>query len=458
MELVKDVAAALPLLGSVCVVGVTLGIPIIGRASRAVFVGVHSKLFGRPTLRSVRTADVAALSARIDALPDKFFIEVFGDKGVGKTAIVETATAHRFGVVHMTVDARQPRGDILDKAFRQVARVPFQFMPASESAKRVAWWHRLIFRCRPIIVLSHKEQRPSSEAERAIIAMHEKFTELSGAARNLADCGFLPIIDASSNSIESWETGREVLFQFGPMTKELLLSLPQFQVLFDKLREAGLLDAAWGILGGVPIEWAQLNHHVRLDSDAFATAVKTTIVDIVKESAQEWDSQLTFQPYMAPVHALFTDTDTHCGVDAVDEAVVSAYLKPLGKFRPIPDKVLRMLPNSDLEPATPIMAVVLRLGLTGVKWKKLTFDGLIAMMNESRGNCCLHCEFIVCYHKACGMPAVLCQIAKLPCLSKPPRRTDGSGVLQKNLPCCARHWYVSVFVAHCRHSYRTRDE
>jgi hypothetical protein len=404
---------------------------------------------------SLRTADVDALKADIAALPDEFFIKVFGEKGVGKTTIVKTATAHRFGVVHMTVDTRQLRGDILDKAFRQVARVPFQFMPASESAKRVAWWHRLIFRCRPIIVLSYSEQRPDpSQAE----VRKEYYSELSGAARELANCGFLPIIDASSNSLESWKTGREVLLQFGPMTKELLLSLPQFEVLFDKLREAGLLDVAWSILGGVPIEWTKLNRHVKLDSDAFATAVKTTIVDIVKESAREWDSQLTSQPYMAPVHALFTDTDTHCGVDALDEADVSAYLKPLGKFRPIPDKVLRMLANSNLEPATPIMAVVLRLGLTDEKRKKLTFDGLIAMMSESRGNCGLHCEFIVCSHKACGMPAVLCQIAKLPCLSKPPRRTDGSGVLQKCLPCCACHWYVSVFVAHYRHSYRTRNE
>ena len=87
-----------------CIFADTVG-PQFGPV-RAVFVGVHSKLFGRPTLRSVRTADVAALSARIDALPDKFFIEVFGDKGVGKMTIVETATAHRFGVVHMTVDAR----------------------------------------------------------------------------------------------------------------------------------------------------------------------------------------------------------------------------------------------------------------------------------------------------------------------------------------------------------------
>ncbi len=123
MELVKGglelVAAALPLLGSVGVVGivgVTLG-PRIGRAGRAVYVGVRSKLFGRPTMYSLRTADVAALKADIAALPDKYFIKVLGEKGVGKTTIVETATAHRFGVVHMTVDTRQLRGDILDKAW-----------------------------------------------------------------------------------------------------------------------------------------------------------------------------------------------------------------------------------------------------------------------------------------------------------------------------------------------------
>jgi hypothetical protein len=104
-----------------------------------------------------------------------------------------------------------------------------------------------------------------------------------------------------------------------------------------------LLDVAWGILGGVPIEWGKLNRHASLDSDAFATAVKTTIVDIVQESALEWRSQVTSQPYMAPVHALFTDTDTHCGVDAVHTSDLNAFLKPLGKARPTPDKVLRML-------------------------------------------------------------------------------------------------------------------
>jgi hypothetical protein len=241
-------AAALPLLGSVDVVGVTIG-PKIGPV-RAVFVGVCSKLFGGPTLYSVRNADVAALKAEINALPDKIFIKVFGEKGVGKTTIVETATAHRFGVargvVHVTVDARQLRGDILDKAFRQVARVPFQFMPAAESAKRVAWWHRLIFRCRPIIVLSYIEQwADPSQAE----ARRDYYSDLSGAARQLADCGFLPIIDASSNSLESWKTGREMLLQFGPMTKELLLSLPQFDVLFGKLHDAGLAGCGVGHLG-----------------------------------------------------------------------------------------------------------------------------------------------------------------------------------------------------------------
>jgi hypothetical protein len=65
---------------------------------------------------------------------------------------------------------------------------------------------------------------------------------------------------------------------------------------------------------------------------------------------------------------------------------VTGYLVPGGSQRPAPDKVLRLVPGVVLEPATPTLAVILRLKLSGVVASELSFDQLVTRINNPRAS------------------------------------------------------------------------
>ncbi len=342
---------------------------------RALILALRSKVSFAPERYSQRTTDVAKLRSIIERLPKDDFIRVYGEKGVGKSTIIDTAVAHRVGVLRLSLDNCLSRQDVRTSVHRALAGLPL-FLDPEASAKRVIKWHTRLFRCRPVVILGYDEHTFTGE-----------FNDFPAASRSLALDGLIVIVDASTNMQPEKLTGREELFLLGPMSKDVLLQLPQFQQLFARLRGLELLDAVWDILGGVPTAWEQLNRHYMLADDAdFVSAVKDTVVTVVKRAAKEWRNQLTFSPYMASVHRLFADTDTHRGVDSVADGVVTGYLVPLGKSRPVPDKVLRLVPGEILEPATPTMAVILRLGLSGVVASELSFDQLVARINKSRAS------------------------------------------------------------------------
>lgn len=396
-------------------VGGLAGAPKVLGFTRALWVGWRSQLFWEPRHASQRTADVAALRNIMHSLPNDYFINVFGEKGVGKTTIIETVTAHRYGVFRVPITPQLDRDQIKERVFREFAHVSFLSAYAKDSAARVIFWHRLLFG-RPVVILSYADLRSPKNVMDAVAVVEDKYTRLSGAARELAEFGFLPIVDASSNSQDAdpSQTGREELVQYGPMSKEVLLALEQYQTLYTRLREVKLsvpsvgevtlLDAVWNILGGVPIEWDKLVKHIQPDTEAFAAAVKKTVMGVVEKAAERWDIQCREFPYMEPVHNLFADADAARGVDSVALGTVSAYLKALGpgNARPLPDKVLRVVSGpafSVLEPASPTMGVVLRLRLTGKTARKLTFDHLVARIHMERPSDVVRNELLLnrCY-------------------------------------------------------------
>lgn len=49
----------------------------------------------------------------------------------------------------------------------------------------------------------------------------------------------------------------------GPMSRQMLVTLPQLTELLDALKSLGLLDIVWGVVGGYPFDWDTLSTEVR---------------------------------------------------------------------------------------------------------------------------------------------------------------------------------------------------
>ena len=190
------------------------------------------------------------------------------------------------------------------------------------------------------------------------------YAELAGAVRTLVDEYKLQVIvDGSPNSISDslLRTERQRVFDIKPLTHEMIFKLEQLQELFKYVKDAGLEDTVFAVLGGIPAKYEKLWYDSSIDLRArrdarevigtHLCAVIAAAVTLVRKSKSESN-------HMNEIIELF---------DAKKVSILCDTLVEKKLMRPSPDKVFREVEQGSffvLIPASNAIGIVLRHGIT----------------------------------------------------------------------------------------------
>lgn len=179
------------------------------------------------------------------------YLVVTGDKGVGKSCLLNSATSKTAVVIEVEAPAGDSHHMIIKNTLQSLPNLPYDFIRPERSARRVILCHRLfIFGRTPIIVIHAAKRKIGQET-----------ASLTSAVRSLVDNYHLPVIvDGSPNSIDDTllRTKRADVVEIQPMTKDMIWSLPQLKDLLQIVKESGLEHVIWGVHGGNPSKYQWL--------------------------------------------------------------------------------------------------------------------------------------------------------------------------------------------------------
>jgi hypothetical protein len=179
------------------------------------------------------------------------YLVVTGDKGVGKTCLIDTVTSKTAGVIKLEAQPHHSEDTIIQNTLQELASPPFKFMNPLKAASGVIFWYRLFTLGRsPIVVINATERRVGQD-----------YAGLTGAVRTLVDKYKLRVIvDGSPNSLDETllRTNRQRLIDIRPMTKEMVWQIGQIQDLLKYVKTAGLEESVFAVLGGNPSRYEEL--------------------------------------------------------------------------------------------------------------------------------------------------------------------------------------------------------
>jgi len=297
---------------------------------------------------SLRDEDTQKLRRMLRTLGEDRYIVVTGQKGVGKSVVVDTATQRTCGVISVPVAPGTSQKIIISDVLSQVANSRVSFIDPLPSVNRVLWWYGLFFP-RPIVVLRAGERREGQD-----------YADISGAARELARCGLRVLIDGSTNSLPSelLTTKRQTVLELEPMPRKTLRSIPEYEGLFHVLDEEGLEDVAWNVLNGVPADYDELRDLMAINEPAaYRRVLVDYILDEVGKAMKSRDTMLAAHPAMQSILDHFK----------TQNEVPMSLLTKMSIINPSPNKVLRIVLRGHvamLVPADAAMSLVLRLCLS----------------------------------------------------------------------------------------------
>lgn len=312
---------------------------------------------------SQRDDDVCNLARMLSTAHADQYVVASGPKGVGTTRVVQTALLSTFGVVYVYVAPGTPHDRIKADALTAITRYYLRVLDQTGSARRVLWWHGLLFRAPVTVVLQAAERKPA-----------QPFADLDSAARALTqEFGVRVVIDASSNSLPDGATAtkREKLLEVEPMSRELVERLPELAPLHAALGAAGLADVVWACVGGNPADYKGLwGAWKDRGCDDIELVVATFVQGLLDTAMKAQGDAVVSNKRLARLFALFRQR-----VHSSGEDVPYSTLAKLKLARPSPDKVLRVVrrrasagsPGGGqrlLVPADAATSMVLRHGLT----------------------------------------------------------------------------------------------
>ena len=236
-------------------------VPRIG-PGRAVWIALRSRFAFKPNPESLRFAEIKLLRSMIaDKDIGQSYLVVTGEKGVGKTCLLNTVTSKTAGVIKVNALPLHSEDTIIKNSLQELANPPFKFMNPIKSAPRVIFWYRLCTLGRsPIVVINATEREAG-----------QNYAGLTGAVRTLVDKYKLRVVvDGSPNSLNEtlFRTKREDVIEIKPMTKEMVWQIVQLQDLFKYVNEAGLDDTVFAVLGGIPADYEKLWRSVKFDLES----------------------------------------------------------------------------------------------------------------------------------------------------------------------------------------------
>jgi len=237
--------------------------PKVG-VGRSINLALRSFFSSLPT-KSVRDTDLIKFRDEISMLAYGRYLVVTGEKGVGKSCLIQTALHRKHGVVNITVWSGEIMDSIVIKAERELTGIRNNFWDLTANTKRVLFFYKLLFRSSPIVVISVPERTAGSQ-----------YAQVTGATRKLVDFyGLRVVVDGSPNSLppELKSTTRETIMDIEFMSRNMIESISDFRELISLLKLYNLDDAAWEVLGGSPSMYRQLDH-ARVASQSSVDALK----------------------------------------------------------------------------------------------------------------------------------------------------------------------------------------
>ena len=221
-------------------------VPRIG-PGRAVWIALRSRFAFKPNPESLRFAEIKLLRSMIaDKDIGQSYLVITGEKGDGKTCLLNTVTSKTAGVIKVNALPLQRVDTIIKNSLQELANPPFKFMNPIKSAPRVIFWYRLCTLGRsPIVVISATE-REAGQDYAGLLGLSEPW---------LTNTSFVwswTVLETSLNET-LFRTKREDVIEIKPMTKEVVWHIGQLQDLFKYVNEAGLDDTVFAVLGGIQL-------------------------------------------------------------------------------------------------------------------------------------------------------------------------------------------------------------
>ena len=320
----------------------------------ALVIGFGTK---QPEVDSMRTDEIKSLKRKISVLNDpsnQSYIVVEGDKGLGKSCLIEFALKDTKGVVQVKIPSGTKEENVFEKGTAAIAGASSDFfvgsLASSSRAKWTIYWHRLFFDVAPTLVLSVSEVPEGS--------VNKEPAELTGAVRALTEMGLRVVVDSSPNSLPKGilSTKREDVIHVEDMTSEQIRSMPEVANLFDRLdAHPGLFDVVYDLLGGNPLRFVELSEKLSLrnaDPDV-RTAVEALCVERLGDVEHLYNSLVENEPKWDDIFSLLK----------TNKALSRSVLKANGVKLPNPSKLLQS--KGDVEkgdmviPKTPMAAFFL---------------------------------------------------------------------------------------------------
>ena len=339
----------------VLAVGSAVGlVPRIG-PGRAVWIALRSRFGFKPNPESLRCAEIKRLRSMI-AEKDfgQSYLVVTGETGVGKTCLLNTVTSKTAGVIKVKALPSDNAHTIIKNTLQSLTRIPFDLVYPFDSAKRVIFWHR-------VFTLGRSPKVVITAAERNV---GDNYADLTAAVRTLVEEYKLRVIVVGSpNSLDEtlFRTYRQRVFEIKPMTKEMIWQIGQLQELFKYVKDAGLEDTVFAVLGGIPADYEELWRNSMIDLQAGRDAKEVigthlcaaiyASVKLVRDSKKKGND-------MEEIIKLF---------DKEKMWILGMTLTDKKLDRPSPDKVFREVKRDGvfvLIPASNAIGIVLRHGLS----------------------------------------------------------------------------------------------
>jgi hypothetical protein len=272
--------------------------------------------------------------------------------------MVDTALEYTAGIVSVRVAAGASEKEIPANAVKAITRSNFSFLDHSASARRVLWWHHFFFRLPATVVLRAAERKPT-----------QQYADLDSSARALThDYGARVLIDSSNNSLPDAATAtkREKVLELEPMPRELLLELPELQLLHEALKSANLAHVVWMCVGGNPADYKGLvGAWQDQQLNGLEQVVALFVQNLLGKAMENVSSAVASDKRLQGLFDKFRESSE----------MPIAILKDMEIVRPSPDKVLRVVSRRIsagssgggqriLIPADAATALVLRNGIS----------------------------------------------------------------------------------------------
>ena len=146
--------------------------------SRAFSLALRSQLFRCPNPMTSRMEELQELRPTLMTKTKPQYVVVTGPKGVGKTVLVQSATA-TCGVVDVNISPGSSCKEILFDAYSTIARptIRYSLLSYEPMALQVLWFYNLFTRQPPTIIVHLLERSEGNKA----------FADITGAVHVLAE-------------------------------------------------------------------------------------------------------------------------------------------------------------------------------------------------------------------------------------------------------------------------------